>query len=410
MFRIILIKLRPIIREYILQPYQKEVPFSYSIRELVEKRTKNDKDYFSFGSETEYYNQGSEWIVHSLYRKKNIQICNITVGGDECMKPYISSRINISAMGYKTLSSNAVKAMIKGAKIGNFAINTGEDGICKHHEDIRADTILQISNSFLSYCQLPNGDFDKNYFKVFANLDYIKMIEVKLSQGAKAGNDTLFSDFGSFEKFLNFIKMLRELSGAKPIGLKLCIGSFKEFEKLCDSMIETNIYVDYIQIDGAEGGTIASSWELLNHTGMPLLDSINFVNKILSKKGIRNKITIFASGKIVSAFDIFRVMSLGADGVCMARGILLTLGCVQARECKSGNCPAGIATNDKLKSRAIDVEMKSSAIATFHKNTICALEKQLETSGLESIKDIKSNLVFRRMSDGTIKNYSQLYN
>lgn len=408
LMRSLLIFIRPILRQYILESYKDESPYDYKKRNVVYERATGKDSIISFGSEGNLYTPGSEWIAHSIIPTEPPEIDYVKIGYHDCLKPYLSSRINISAMGFATLSKNAVIALNLGAKLGGFSQNTGEDGICPHHLESGGDLVWQIGTGF-SGCRTSDGNFDFNFFEKTSQLDTVKMIEIKLSQGAKPGVGGLFREFKTFEKFLYFVRQLRELSGGKPIGLKLCIGNPKDFLNLCDVMTETGILVDYFQIDGAEGGTIGASWELINHAGIPLLDGLAFVHNTLIKKGLRDKIKLLCSGKIATGFDIFRTIALGADICCVARGMLLALGCVQARKCKSGKCPVGIATQDVYRSKAISIEKKALEIANYHRATLHAFSELLGIAGINSTNEVSPRFIYRRLPDGSIQNYEQIY-
>ncbi|WP_343074949.1 FMN-binding glutamate synthase family protein [sulfur-oxidizing endosymbiont of Gigantopelta aegis] len=405
-------------------------------RALVYQRAKKQRDTRPFGTQFDVYRSGYEWINHSL---APIEITDkhprIKFGGPGCQKPYLVSPLNISAMSYGALSQSAIMALNKGAKLGNFSHNTGEGGLSPYHLKYGGDIVWQIGTGYFS-CRDENGLFDKDLFAEKAQLDIVKMIEIKLSQGAKPGHGGILpaakltqeiadirhvpmgaavvspsshSAFDSPTGLLEFVSELRTLSGGKPVGFKLCIGNKSEFLGICKAMLATEIYPDFITVDGAEGGTGAAPIEFTNSVGTPLRDGVIFVNNALLGVGLRQHIRIIASAKILSAFHIARIMALGADTVNSARGMMLALGCVQSLSCNTDECPTGIATQNPARYKSLNVSDKSKRVANFHQATVEALMDLLGACGVQSLDELDLKHIYRRVGGTNIATYEDLY-
>lgn len=435
-FRYLLEFIRPEIQQYFIENDTNGQPISREFRSLVYQRAKGVRDTRPFGTVFDVYRSGAEWLNHSLapihIEDKNPRIL---FGEHNCKQPYSASPLNISAMSYGALSKTAIMSLNKGAKINNFAHNTGEGGISPYHLKHGGDLIWQIGTGYFG-CRDTKGNFNEDMYTANASKSAVKMIEIKLSQGAKPGHGGILpgakvnqeiaeirgveigkdvisppghSAFSTPKELLNFIVKLRDLSGGKPVGFKLCIGYKAEFLSICKAMKETGITPDFITIDGSEGGTGAAPIELANSVGMPLWDAISFVNNALIGIGIRNKVRIIAAGKVISAFHMARVIALGADTINSARGMMFALGCIQSRHCNTDKCPTGIATQDPKRYHALDVEDKSQRVANYHRSMIRHLVDLLEVSGLKSTNEIKAKHVYRRISATEVKNYSEIY-
>jgi glutamate synthase domain-containing protein 2 len=379
---------------------------------------------------------GYEWINHSLAPKEvTDHDPRVRFGGPECTQPYDASPLNISAMSFGALSKNAIMALNKGAKSGGFAHNTGEGGLSPHHLKFGGDLIWQIGTGYFG-CRDEHGDFDRELFKEKATLPAVKMIEIKLSQGAKPGHGGILpavklteeiarirhvpmgkdvvspaahSAFSSPKGLLEFVQKLRQLSGGKPVGFKLCVGKPSEFLGICKAMLDTGITPDFITVDGGEGGTGAAPTEMTNSVGTPLRDGLIFVNGALKGSGLRDKVRIIASGKIFSAFHMIRIIALGADTANSARGMMFSLGCIQSRSCNTDHCPTGIATQNPSRNNALVVEDKSRRVANFHREMIDNLVELLAVAGLDSLDELEPGLINQRVKGTVIKNYAQLY-
>ncbi|MFO7705537.1 MAG: FMN-binding glutamate synthase family protein, partial [Halopseudomonas sp.] len=405
-------------------------------RSLIYQRAKKDNDTRAFGTIFDVYRDGYEWVNHSLAPKECVPASlRVSFGGPECTQPYCASLLNISAMSYGALSRNAVMALNRGAKLGNFAHNTGEGGISEWHLEYGGDLVWQIGTGYFG-CRTPGGDFDPDLFAEQAGREVVKMIEIKLSQGAKPGHGGVLpaakvteeiarirmvpmgedvlsppghSAFSSPIELLQFVAQLRKLSNGKPVGFKLCPGNRREFLGVCKAMQETGLLPDFITVDGGEGGTGAAPVELTNSVGMPLRDGLHFVHNSLRGIGVRDKIRIIASGKAFSAFHMLRMMVLGADTVNSARGMMLAMGCLQSRSCNTNKCPTGISTQNPARYKQLDVTDKGVRVANYHHSSIETLAELLSIMGKDQLKELDPADINRRVNQGHIMNYAQLY-
>lgn len=435
-FRYIFESIRPEIQQYFVESNINGRPINREFRDLVYQRAKGVRDTHPFGTQFDVYRNGYEWVNHSMAPKEVIEHDpRIKFGGKDCLKPYLASPLNISAMSFGALSKNAILALNKGAKLGGFAHNTGEGGLSPYHVENRGDLIWQIGTGYFG-CRDHDGNFNAELFAEKANDEQVKMIEIKLSQGAKPGHGGILpaikltqeiadirhvpmgfdvisppahTVFSTPLGLLEFVKQLRELSGGKPVGFKLCIGRKDEFLAICKAMVLTKIYPDFITIDGGEGGTGAAPIELTNSVGTPLRDGLVFVNNALIGCGLRKNIKLIASGKTFSAFHIFRLLALGADTVNSARAMMLALGCIQSRHCNTDKCPTGIATQDARRYNALNVDKKSQRVFQFHDAMIKNLMEFLAAAGLQKLSQIKPQHVNQRSHNSEIHNFSELY-
>lgn len=401
--------IRPEIRQYLIEADNEEVPFSRDSRAIVYQRAKNVEDKRPFGTKMKVYESGYQWLTHSIQPKKIKDTdFRVLIGGPDCKKPYNASVYNISAMSFGSLSANAISALNKGAKIGGFAHDTGEGGISRYHREGGGDLIFEVGTGYFG-CRDENGNFDPKTFAETAASDQVKMIEIKLSQGAKPGQGGMLpaakitpeiaeargipmgkdcmspashSAFNTPLEMMEFIAKLRYLSGGKPVGFKLCIGHRREFMCIVRAMLEKGITPDFIVVDGKEGGTGAAPLEFANHMGMPLVEGLTFVHNTLRGVGLRDQIRIGASGKLIHAFDIARTLALGADWCNSARGFMFAVGCIQAQACHTNHCPTGVATQDKTRQKALVVPDKAQRVANFHRNTLKALGDMTGSAGL----------------------------
>jgi glutamate synthase domain-containing protein 2 len=398
----------PEIRQYLIESEHDEVPFSRDKRSIVYQRAKDIEDKRPFGTRLNLYEPGFAWINHS-FRPVEIHDWNFRtrIGGDACAQPYHASVYNISAMSFGALSANATLALNSGAKIGGFAHDTGEGGISRHHRSGGGDLIYEVGSGYFG-CRKDDGTFDPEKFAEQAQNPQVKMIEIKLSQGAKPGHGGMLPaakiteeiaeargvplgvdcisppSHGAFStpvELCEFIGLLREKSGGKPIGFKLCIGHRREFMCVVKAMLKTGIIPDFIVVDGAEGGTGAAPQEFANHVGMPLRDGLDFVNNVLRGAGIRDQVSLGASGKLITAFDLASAFSRGADWCNSARGFMFAIGCIQAQSCHTNKCPVGVATQDPIRQRALVVDDKAQRVVNFHRNTLKALAEIVGTAG-----------------------------
>lgn len=435
-FRYFLESFREEIQQYFVESDLNGTPIPREFRSLIYQRAKGDRDTRPFGTIFDVNRAGYEWVNHSIQPKHLTDLDpRVKFGGPDCLKPYMASPLNISAMSYGALSKNAIMSLNKGAKIGGFSHNTGEGSMSPYHLEHGGDIVWQIGTGYFG-CRTDEGEFNPEAFQEGASKDVVKMIEIKLSQGAKPGHGGILpaaklteeiakirhvpmgadvvsppahTAFSTPIELLEFVAQLRELSGGKPIGFKLCIGRRDEFLAICKAMLETGITPDFITVDGGEGGTGAAPTEMTNSVGTPLRDALIFVNNALLGIGVRDKVRIIAAGKILSAFHILRAIALGADTVNSARGFMMTLGCIQSRTCNSDHCPTGIATQNPSRNKAIVVSEKSQRVANFHRETVTNLVELVGAAGLKGIQDLKPHHINRRVAGTEVKNYAQLY-
>jgi glutamate synthase domain-containing protein 2 len=430
--------LRPKIQQYFVESDTDGAPINRNERSVIYQRAKKQIDTIPFGTQLDVYAEGYEWMTHSIAPKdfhKMDHHPRVRFGGARCKQPYDMSILNVSAMSFGSLSKNAILSLNAGAKIGNFAHNTGEGGLSPYHLEPGGDVIWQIGTGYFG-ARDDNGNFSGDIFKANATKPTVKMIEIKLSQGAKPGHGgilpaakntpeiaairhvkagtTVFSPpfhsaFSTPIELVKFIQNLRELSGGKPVGFKLCIGRKSEFLSICKAMIQMNIYPDFITIDGGEGGTGAAPPEFTNHVGMPLLDALAFADNALRGFGIRDEIRLIASGKVLTGFHIVRAMALGADTCNCARAMMMALGCIQALECNKNTCPTGVATQDPYFMKGLVVEDKKVRVANFHKNTVESFVELMGSAGLSTPDQINRSHVYRRVFMNMVKTYSDIY-
>ncbi|MFT4808340.1 MAG: glutamate synthase domain-containing protein 2 [Paraglaciecola sp.] len=429
---------RPFLRQYFFESETDGVPISRMFRSVIYQRAKGAEDAVPYGTKVDTQAVGYEWIGHSLAAidaDKETLDQRIEVGGGDCLQPYSASVFNISAMSYGSLSGNAIEALNKGAKKGGFYHNTGEGSVSPAHLKHGGDLVWQIGTGYFG-CRTKEGGFDADSFTKTAIKDNIKMIEIKLSQGAKPGHGGILpahkntieiaeirqvepgtrvesppihSAFSTPLEMMQFIKQLRDLSGGKPVGFKLCIGRKSEFVALCKAMIETDIQPDFITVDGGEGGTGAAPLEYSNSVGMPLREALVFVVDVLIGFGLKKDIKVIASGKTFTGFHLVKNLALGADMCNSARGMMMALGCVQSLICHTNECPTGIATQNPALASGLVVGDKSTRIARFHKETVHATFDLVSSAGLSNPNQLNRSYIYRRVSQIEIQRYDEIY-
>lgn len=428
--------IRPEVNQYFIESNTDGRPFNREQRSVVYQRAKHDLDTLPFGTQINVYEVGYEWINHSMLPKHvDPETLRVEVGGLNCKQPYSASLFNISAMSYGSLSANAVLALNGGAKDGNFAHNTGEGGISPYHLEPGGDLIWQIGTGYFG-CRAADGSFDSEKFKENSQIPNVKMIEIKISQGAKPGHGGILpgkkvtpeiakirgvevgkdvnsppshSAFSTPLELCQFIEQLRELSGGKPIGIKLCVGKRREFLAFCKAMLETGITPDFIAVDGGEGGTGAAPVEFSNHLGTPSADGLIFVHNALVGYNLRDQITVIAAGKVTTAFGMLKMMALGADIIYSARAMMMALGCIQALRCNANVCPAGVATQDPDLTAGLVVSSKRKRVHGYHQETMASIAHLLGAVGLERSEDLRPWHVMRRVSASDSKHYGEIY-
>lgn len=434
-FRYLFESVGPEIRQYFIQSDTEERPFSREQRAIVYQRAKQVLDKRPFGSQLSMYEEGFEWMNHSLTPTRLDSSDFRIVIGRNCDKPYSASVFNISAMSFGSLSANAILSLNAGARKGGFYHDTGEGSISRYHREPGGDLVWEIGSGYFG-CRNPDGSFNPDMFRQNATLEQVKMIEVKLSQGAKPGHGGILpgekvtreiaeargvqmgedcispashSAFSNPVELLEFLDQLRELSGGKPVGFKLAIGHPWEWFAIVKAMLATGKKPDFIVVDGGEGGTGAAPLEFINRLGMPLTEALLLVHNTLVGANLREDIAIGAAGKITSAFNIARTLALGADWCNAARGYMFALGCIQALNCHTGRCPSGVATQDPRRGNKLDVPLKSERVYNFHKNTLDALQNLLEASGLKHPSELGPEHIVRRVSKTEVHSYLDLF-
>ena len=435
-FRYLLEMIRPEINQYFIESNTDGRPYDREQRDVAYQRAKLQLQTLPFGTQRDVYEEGYEWINHSLAAKaSHHEEPRIRIGGDRCTQPYAASLLNISAMSFGSLSSASIEALNGGAKIGGFCHNTGEGSISRYHSEPGGDLCWQIGTGYFG-CRNHDGTFNPDTFAERAAIESVRMIELKLSQGAKPGHGGILpaakitpeiasirdvpmgqdvlsppshSAFSTPRGLLEFVDRLRELSGGKPVGIKLCMGNPGEFLGLCMAMREMDLYPDYIAIDGGEGGTGAAPLEFSNSIGAPLTDGLLIAHNALTGLGIRSKMKVMASGKIHTGFDMAKRLAIGADLCGAARSFMFALGCIQARRCNSNHCPVGVATQNPSLVRGLDVTDKRVRVANFHRETIEALLELLGAAGLEHPDDLRPWHLYRRISQTDVRTFDELY-
>ncbi len=432
--RYILEEIRPEIQQYFIESNTDGSPFPREDRNVIYQRAKGARDTLPFGTQRDVYAEGYEWINHSMAPVlPETMDPRIQIGVESCEKPYSASILNISAMSFGALSGNAIESLNIGAREGGFAHNTGEGSISPHHLQ-GGDLIWQIGTGYFG-CRSEAGKFDPERFSEKASLDVVKMIEIKISQGAKPGHGGILpaakitpeiaairgvslgedvvsppahSAFSTPIGLLEFVARLRKLSGGKPVGFKLCVGKRREFLAVCKAMIETGIHPDFIAVDGGEGGTGAAPIEFSNSLGCPLVEGLTFVHRALIGVGLRDKIKILASGKVASGFGLVRRIALGADACYAARSMMMSIGCIQARRCNSNDCPVGVATQNPTLSVGLVVSEKSKRVTRYHAETIRAAMELIGAAGLTCPSELRPWHIVRRVSARETRHYGEL--
>lgn len=429
--------IRPEMRQYFIESDNEAAPFSRQQRSLVYQRAKGESDKRPFGTQRDVGSTGYEWLSHSVAPSEiashDFRI-DIGAGGSSCTQPYSASIFNISAMSFGALSANAVLALNGGARKGRFAHDTGEGSISRYHREPGGDLIWEIGSGYFG-CRTEDGQFDPERFAAAARDPQVKMIELKLSQGAKPGHGGVLpgpkvtpeiartrgvpvgqdcvsparhSAFGSPIEMMQFIERLRQLSGGKPVGFKFCVGHPWEWFALAKAMRETGLWPDFIVVDGAEGGTGAAPLEFTDHVGAPLQEGLLLVHNTLVGLNERHRVRIGCAGKVISAFDIARMMALGADWCNSGRGFMFALGCIQAQSCHTGHCPTGVTSQDPLRQRALVVPDKAERVHRFHQNTLHALKELVQAAGLHHPGEITADHIVRRVSGFEVRRLSRL--
>ena len=435
-FRFFFEFIRPEIRQYFIEADREELPFSRAQRSIVYQRAKGSADKRPFGTQLNVYEPQYEWMNHSIAPTDiDNHDFRISIGGPDCIKPYSASVFNISAMSFGALSANAILALNEGARRGRFCHDTGEGSISRYHREKGGDLTWEIGSGYFG-CRNPEGRFDAQKFTENAASEQVKMIEIKLSQGAKPGHGGVLpgakvtaeiaeargvpvgvdcvspakhSAFSTPIGLLQFVVKLRELAGGKPVGIKFAVGHPWEWFGIVKAMQQTGITPDFIVVDGGEGGTGAAPLEFTDHVGAPMREALMLVHNTLVGIGLRERIRIGASGKIVTAFDLVRAIAMGADWCNSARGFMFSLGCLQAQTCHTGHCPTGVTTQDPRRMRALVVPDKAERVFQFHQNTLKALKELLAAAGLTHPSELGPEHVIRRVSSTEVRSLAALH-
>ncbi len=436
-FRDVAVWMRPKIHQYFVESDTEGRPFDKTLRDIVYHRADQSEDTSAFGTLLDVYEEGYEWMNHSIapidYR--TFEEHRIWIGGVDCKQKYHMSLLNISAMSYGSLSTNAISALNGGAALGGFAHNTGEGGISPYHLMYGGDLIYQVGTGYFG-CRASDGNFSPTLFAERANLPQVKMIELKLSQGAKPGHGGILpaskvteeiaairnvvigqdvlsppfhKAFSTPVELMELIARMRSLADGKPVGIKLCIGHKGEFLSVCRAMVHTGIKPDFISIDGGEGGTGASPLEFSNSVGMPFKEGVAFAYNALVGFNLKEDVRLFASGKIITGFHMFRALALGADACFSARGMMLALGCIQALECNLNTCPTGVATQDPKLTRGLVVTDKKQKVANFHAITVRNFGELMGAAGIGHPDMINRSHIYRRVSHRESQRLDQIF-
>lgn len=435
-FRYLSLSISPEIHQYFVESQTDGKPFNKTQRGFVWKRSEKKPDTQPFGTQLDVYVENYAWAPHSIYPKPiPDHPPRVSIGGEHCQQPYAAALLNISAMSFGSLSAKAVLALNKGAKMGDFFHDTGEGGISDYHLEPGGDLVWEIGSGYFG-CRTADGKFSEDLFVQGATKPAVKMIEIKLSQGAKPGHGGVLpgkkntpeiarirgvepytkvvspayhSAFSDATTLLHFVQRLRELSGAKPVGFKLCIGERREFIDICEAMIATGIQPDFITLDGGEGGTGAAPIEYSDSVGMPLEEALIFVSDTLRGYDLKRSIRLIVAGKIITGFDIIKAIALGADLCNSARGMMFALGCIQALKCDSDECPTGITTHDPSLTRGLVVAPKAQRVANFQSETVHAAQALLGGMGLREFSQLTRAHIMKRVGTLESKSFETLY-
>ncbi len=430
--------LRPKIQQYFVESDTDGAPINRIDRSVIYQRAKKQVDTTPFGTQLNVYAEGYEWMSHSIVPIDFQAVEHhprVVIGNKDCTQPYACSILNVSAMSFGSLSANAVEALNAGAAIGGFAHNTGEGGISPHHTKYGGDLIWQVGTGYFG-ARDEEGRFSPEAFKQNAGRPQVKMIELKISQGAKPGHGGILpgkkntpeiaairgvkagttvysppyhSAFTTPREMISFIQRMRELAAGKPVGFKLCIGRKSEFISICKAMVELDLYPDFIVVDGGEGGTGAAPPEFSNFVGTPLLEGLAFVDNMLKGFDIRQHIKIIASGKILTGFQMARAIALGADLCYSARAMMMAIGCIQALECNKNTCPTGVATQDPQLTAGLVVDDKKVRVANYHKHTVESFVELLAAAGLDNPRKLNRHQIYRRVFMNEVRTLEEIY-
>ncbi len=416
----------PEIQQYFIERHTDGTPISENHRNLIYGRAEGRDPTHPFGTELDLYDGDYEGLEHSMYPATPLDPPpRVRIGNDQCAKPYEASLLNVSAMSFGALSPNAVLALSGGAALGGFYVNTGEGSLSEYHLQGGGDLVWQIGTGYFG-CRTAEGRFDPESFRKGAAHEQVRMIELKLSQGAKPGHGgvlpaeknteeiarirlvqvhtTVLSppghpEFHDAAGLLRFVARLRELAAGKPVGFKLCLGEPNEFVELCRTMTELDIVPDFITVDGAEGGTGAAPLEFSDSVGFPIRYALPFVDRTLREHGLRDRVRLIASGKVLTGYDLLRMLALGADLGNAARAFMLSLGCIQALRCDTNTCPTGVATMDPRLYRGLVPASKKARVDRFHEKTVSTALDLSAAAGQADPRGITRDHFVRKLAE-----------
>lgn len=429
-------KIRPEIHQYFVESDWDGRPFNYQTRQIINQRADGTEGEMSYGTERDVMEAGFEYLVHSMMpAEEPSEPPRARIGGKDCTQPYDMSLMNISAMSFGALSANAVRALNKGAELGGFAHDTGEGGLSSYHMENNGDLVWEIGTGYFS-ARTEDGRFDRGKFAELSAIDQVKMTELKISQGAKSGiggvlpgakvspeiarvrgvpegktcvSPSRHSVFSTPTELIEFIAEMRELSGGKPAGFKMCVGSMIDVLSVCKAIQKVGTAPDFIVVDGSEGGTAAAPLEYENHVGLPLTEGLMMMHNALVGTGLRDQIKIGASGKVAAANDIVKRLIQGADYTNSARSMMMAVGCIQAQKCQTGKCPSGVATQSNWRQRALDVDSKAVRVKNYHEATVRQAVSMMASCGTTSPEDLTPNMLRQVIAPGVTRSYEALY-
>lgn len=420
--RYLLEMIGPEIHQYFVEGNTDGKPINRNHRTYIYERAKLDKETHPFGTELEVSDENFKWMKHSIYPTPILSDPpRVNFGNAACKQPYSASLFNVSAMSFGALSKNAIMALNLGAKAGGFFHDTGEGGLSQYHRQ-GGDLVWEIGTGYFG-CRTKDGNFNAEEFQKKAVLPEVKMVEIKISQGAKPGHGGVLpavknneeiagirgiephtdvisppghTAFHDAEGLLKFVQELRELSGGKPVGFKLCIGDKQEFIDICDKMVETGIKPDFITVDGAEGGTGAAPIDFSNYVGMPWEKALIFVTDALNGYDLKKDIRVITATKIFTAFDIFKALCLGADICNSARAMMLALGCIQALKCDTNKCPTGVATQNPKLVKGLVVKDKWKRVQNYQRRTVSDFLELFAAAGCSQLSELNRSFIYKQ--------------
>ena len=433
--RFMLEAIRPELQQYFIERNYDGRPYDRDTRTSIYQRAKGIKDEQAFGTERDTFAVGYEWLMHSaapLDPPKEVP--RVRIGGPDCRQPYDMALLNVSAMSFGALSGAALTALNRGAAAGGFAHDTGEGGLTKYHEN-GADIVWELGSGYFG-ARSKDGGFDEGEFRDKAAHERIRMVSLKLSQGAKPGiggvlpaakvtreiaaardvpegvkcvSPSTHRVFATPRELVLFMARMRELAGGKPAGFKLCVGSRREVLAVCKAMVAEGVAPDFIVVDGSEGGTGAAPLEFEDHVGTPLTEGLITMHNALVGVGLRDQVALGASGKVATGSDVLKRLAQGADYTNAARAMMMAVGCIQAQRCHTNTCPVGVATQDPRRARALDVADKSERVRRYQEATLQQVLQLTAAMGLGAPGEIGPWHLLRRIDHTTTASYFELY-